>query len=254
MNPPILGDSLAAILRRFRDRVGVAPPEAKPVPEPRVNDLPARHVATLRGPQVRFRPMVSAQLRRLLEELRKPRAERRGLYLWGPPGVGKTLPAVQLVLHVRTRAAEARLAALTTWEAAPAGTRYEAPRAPRCAFVEDREIIRRAREAMNGGPSFGAWAESLVTADLLVLDDLASGTETPYTAYEAGLLGELLDAAYRDGTLLFVTSNKSLDDLARILGPRISSRIVEACEVREYAGADRRLASVGGQDAGEGGA
>lgn len=240
-DPPPLKDLLQGILSRARERIGPAPPAPRPEARPFLADLPLRHTEILRRSKVLFHPGVARELKRLLQELRKPRGEARGLFLWGPAGTGKTLACVWLLTRMRTAAAQARLAAEQAWEAAPAGTRLERPRAPRSSFVGDRELIRRARDSMAGAGAMGPWIETLVSGDLLVLDDLASGNDTPYTAYEAGLLGELIDAAYQAGTLLLVTSNKSLDELARILGPRIPSRLAEACEVKEFQGPDRRL-------------
>lgn len=204
-------------------------------------DLPARHVDILRKSKIRLHPVVGRELHRLLAELRKPRGEGRGLYLWGATGTGKTLAVVWLIDFLRGRNERSRQKALEAYEKAPAGTAIRFPRSTRTAFVGDRDFIRRARDSMAGAGAMAPWIEALIGADLLVLDDLASGTDQPYTAYEAGLLGELVDAAYQSNVLLVVTSNKSLDDLARILGPRIPSRIAEACEVREFQGADRRL-------------
>lgn len=204
------------------------------------DDLPLRFRAVLES-GVKLDAPLARECRRLLAELEKPRGTGRGLYLWGPTGSGKTLAACSLVFRLRERNEKRRAAAEAAYQKAAAGSGYPRAEFTRAAFVTDRDLIRRAREAMGEGPSFGRFLEGVVRGDLLVLDDLASGTETPYTEWEAGLLGEAVDLAYREGVLVVVTSNKDLPAVARILGARVSSRLAELCEVVEYRAPDRRL-------------
>jgi len=139
-----------------------------------------------------------------------------GLYLWGAPGVGKTI-----ALRVASR-------------------RLRAP------FWSDRAIIRTHRRLMEPWPaeelrSIRRDLDDLALARAACLDDLASGRATAYTDYEAGILGDLIDQWWERGTTLVVASNIGPREIAPLLGERAVSRIVGMCAVLEYQGQDRRL-------------
>ena len=209
--------------------------------EPYLADIPARFRPLVSG-TLRLAPAVTAEFRRMLEELGTGPGPRRGLFLWGPPGVGKTVAACRLVYLLRKRNADAR----EKWDRAlqelKPGERPERPSpVATVAYLTDRDWILENRDAMARSASMARRLEDLVGKSVLVLDDLASGTDaTPYTDFEAGLLGDLVDRVYRAGQLAVLTSNKDLDALAPILGPRIPSRLREMCEVVHLEGRDRR--------------
>lgn len=142
-----------------------------------------------------------------------------GLYLHGVPGVGKSV-----ALHILSK----RI---------------------RGEFYTDRGIIDLHRRAMESEYAdekrdLRRRIDSLRAAKVVYLDDLASGRETPYTDYEAGLLGDLVDRWYEAGTLMVIASNKPLREIGPILGPRTVSRLT-SCRVVEYRGPDRRIALAG---------
>ena len=135
------------------------------------------------------------------------------VYLWGPCGVGKT--------HL-------------AWATA------------RCAFGDGSvtrilragQISRRIR--MKEPVEEQTIVDSLTQADVLVLDDLGTGTESTFVRQ---ILQELLDERlFKDRAGLIVTSSHSLDSLAeRLNSDTIVSRLAGMCRVIEIADEDHRL-------------
>ena len=84
------------------------------------------------------------------------------------------------------------------------------------------------------------YIDDLNRFDLLVLDDLASERET---AYMGEIIQSIIDARYRSGKPLIVTTNLTADDMKHpedIRKKRIYSRLFEMCIPFEVKGNDRR--------------
>lgn len=80
--------------------------------------------------------------------------------------------------------------------------------------------------------------------DLLVIDDLASERET---SYMSEIVQSIIDARYRSGKPLIITTNLSADDLRHpedIRRQRIYSRLFEMCIPFEVKGQDRRKGTL----------
>lgn len=75
-------------------------------------------------------------------------------------------------------------------------------------------------------------------SDILMLDDL--GAEKP-TEWVLQTLYLIIDRRYRDMKRTIISSNYTLDQIAKRLDDRISSRIAGMCEVIQIKGKDRRL-------------
>lgn len=73
---------------------------------------------------------------------------------------------------------------------------------------------------------------------LLILDDV--GTETA-TGWVLDQLYMLINERYNRMKPIIFTSNLSVEEIGTTLGDRIASRIVEMCDVIELSGEDRRL-------------
>lgn len=88
------------------------------------------------------------------------------------------------------------------------------------------------------------YLDSLDRFDLLVIDDLASERDTEYMGE---IVQNIIDARYRAGKALIVTTNLTSDQLkhpADIRKERIYSRLFEMCIPVEVKGRDRRKAKL----------
>ena len=84
------------------------------------------------------------------------------------------------------------------------------------------------------------YLDALGRFHLLVIDDLASERDTEYMGE---IVQSIIDARYRSGRPLIITTNLSSDDLKRpsdLRKQRVYSRLFEMCIPVEVAGADRR--------------
>lgn len=141
-----------------------------------------------------------------------PSAEN--LYLWGPCGVGKT----HLAFAIARRCFEETLSVpiLRPWQ-----------------------LSRKVR--MKEPEQEQAAIDQIVNVEVLVLDDLGAGSDTPYSRQ---VLQEILDARdFNDRAGLVVTSKYSLDDdlAAKLVDDSIRSRLAGMCTAIELKGSDCRL-------------
>lgn len=155
----------------------------------------------------------------LLSYAEKFKPESENVYLHGPVGTGKTHIAVAMARVTSER---------------------------QMLVMKPQEVSRFIRASESAAQEEDR-IEDLVTAKVLVLDDL--GTEK-LTDFLASLLYEIIDGRYMRGTGgLIVTSNLSLGDMAKNFGDeRITSRLVEMCRGRIFSlkdEQDHRLEWVG---------
>lgn len=126
----------------------------------------------------------------------------RGLFLCGPPGVGKTHLAVAIVRRVIELGRSA-------------------------VFVPVVTLLDELKDAINNG-SVQAKLDVLHSADCLVLDDLGMQKDTPWVGER---LYEIVNSRYNNQQQLVITSNvRSLVDLEPMIGasgPQIVSRLTE---------------------------
>jgi len=134
------------------------------------------------------------------------------LYLWGACGVGKT----HLAYAVARRCFEESLSV---------------------TMLLAGQISRKVR--MKDPEQEQAAIDNLVQVEVLVLDDVGTGTETAYTRQ---ILQEILDCRnFWDRAGLVITSKFSLDALAEKLNDdAIPSRLASVCQVIEVKGIDHR--------------
>jgi len=141
------------------------------------------------------------------------RETRKGIYLHGESGTGKTHIAyaiakyVEEAMHIKVKI-------------------YNSP-----------NLFASIRDAMDGEYR-GFMRDLLEYKGLLIIDDV--GAEKP-TEWVFEQFYRIINHRYEQKLPIIFTSNLSLESLAEKLDGRIPSRIVEMCEVIELGGADRRL-------------
>jgi DNA replication protein DnaC len=156
----------------------------------------------------------------------------KGLFLNGPPGIGKTHIAVAVLKRVvRTRGA-------------------------RGLFYDTRELLRVIRSTFNPETRTAEMSilRPVMDADLLVLDDLGAEKTSEWVEETMNLV---VNTRYSEERPTIFTSNyEDLPDeagdpqsLKARVGFRIHSRLHEMCDFLEYDGADyRHLPPNGGVD------
>lgn len=141
----------------------------------------------------------------------------RSAYIYGPTGTGKTHLATAWARSLASNWSDVRV-------------------------LKQTELIRSMRRAELDGDA----AEQIAyyaRKKLLVIDDVGTAKETEYAAQ---VLYELIDLRYMNGAGgLIITSNLSLDDLAKRLNDdRVPSRLAEMCHVIQLSGVDRRISKA----------
>lgn len=106
-----------------------------------------------------------------------------------------------------------------------------------CMMTNFTRIINRLQESFAGRQKY---IDNLSRFDLLVIDDMAAERNTEYVWEQ---VMTIIDARYRSGLPLVVTTNLTIGELADpadIRRQRVYSRLKEMCVPIEVAGADRR--------------
>lgn len=159
---------------------------------------------------------------------RKYATSKRGLYVTGVRGCGKTHFAVSLLrehlnnVRVIDRAGEFRVDSKTI-----------------PFFVSVPELLLEIRQSYSDSKSSEKEIIDKYTSyDCIVMDDL--GVEKT-TEWSLQILYIIVDRRYREEKRTIFTSNLSLDEMAAKLDDRVASRIVGMCDLVPMQGADRRL-------------
>jgi len=149
------------------------------------------------------------QIRDIIENVRKT---RKGLYLWGPIGVGKTYT----IYAIRKRLYEMGITVRI----------HSAP-----------EMFDMIRDDFDHKDSFNL-DRILANRGVLIIDDLGAEKASDWVSET---MFKIVDKRYREVLPTIITSNLELGEMSERLGDRISSRIAEMCEIIKLEGVDRRL-------------
>lgn len=166
----------------------------------------------------RFKDMTfdSHPLRAMAERLERwePTPEKRGLFLYGSYGTGKTGLAVSLLRqHIQSNRAAAM-------------------------FVTTPDLFDVIRESYSkGAPPDGDIFKRAKTASFLVLDDI--GAERP-TEWVCEKLYQLVNHRHGEELTTVFTSNLTMSELAERIGERTCWRIAEMCSIVHVEGPNLR--------------
>lgn len=140
------------------------------------------------------------------------RDTRKGIYLWGPVGAGKT----HAIYAMRERIHELGISVKV----------HSAP-----------EMFDLIRDDFDHKDSYNL-ERILANRGVLVIDDLGAEKVSDWVAET---MFKIVDKRYREVLPTIITSNLELGELSERLGDRISSRIAEMCDVIHMEGGDRRI-------------
>ncbi len=159
----------------------------------------------------RMRQVPPALKRRLL-------AARRGIYLWGPVGTGKTHAMAAMARHIVCNCALD------------------------CRRVTFNDLLLEVRASWRrrGGPDEWEVINEFRDSPVLIIEDIATVEQEKAIAMR--VLLEILDWRCEHELPTYFTSNRPPEHLSQIYDERICSRVLGSCEVMQLTGVDRRIA------------
>ena len=151
-------------------------------------------------------------VRQAFEQIRQT---RKGLYLYGKVGSGKTHIAYSLLKNWRDEGRSA-------------------------IFWNTTNLLREIKADFDRVNSDKMFVEERITDSqaLLFLDDIGSEKMTDFVAE---VFYRIVNHRYNEMIPVIFTSNLPISELADKVGDRVASRIMEMCDVFELEGEDRRL-------------
>lgn len=146
------------------------------------------------------KPELSKAAVQYAEQFKQHNKSGSGLLFWGPVGTGKSYISACIANAVLEKGYTARM------------TNFE-------------EVAREMQSTWEKQ----AYIDSLLDFDLLVLDDLGAERQSEFMQ---GLVFSLIDARYRSGRPMIITTNLTSDELTKTAGvkySRIYDRVLERC-------------------------
>lgn len=155
---------------------------------------------------------ISTAAKRYAEQFREFKKRHKGLLFYGTVGTGKSFAAACIVNALIDRGIP-------------------------CLMTNFARLINTLNGMREGRQEY---IDGLSRFDLLVIDDFAAERDTEYMQE---IVMNIIDARYRSGLPLIITTNLTAEELkhpADISKQRIYSRLFEMCVPIEVAGSDRR--------------
>ena len=100
------------------------------------------------------------------------------------------------------------------------------------------ELLFELKDKMGTGQMRDFLNEQITSKKFLFLDDVGAEKQTDWSQE---MLYLIVNRVYERQSTLFLVTNLSLKDFTEKYGDRITSRLVEMCEVIELTGEDRRI-------------
>lgn len=151
--------------------------------------------------------------------------ETESIYLWGPPGTGKTYAFAAMAKRFVRMGFDVRR---ETWE----------------------RLCLRIRDTFNPRATETEWGivEPYLKADKLILEDIGTTVSTgrQESDFAVRVLLLILDSRSEDCLQTLVTGNKPVTELERSFDARIASRLRQGVIIAK-AGRDRRVSGKGAQ-------
>lgn len=179
----------------------------------------------------------------LLEKFKNIRETRKGLYIHGGVGTGKTHTAYALYrLWEEERIDEKQKEKEQIAEKiqnskdtiSPEGIK---PR-PSGEFWNMTHLLYELRKEMRKSSDESLSDNLIMYKNLLFIDDLGAEKVTEWVEEVIYLI---INTRYENNIPIVITSNYPLSKIAELVGDRVASRIKEMCHVVEIKGEDRRL-------------
>ncbi len=156
---------------------------------------------------------------KLKEYYCKNKYNKKGLFLYGPCGTGKTYSLYALTIYLIMSGYNVKVINLSV------------------LF----NIIRSSfNKQQNNNIEKGSMKniDELIDFEILAIDDIGKQKTTEWVDE---MLYYIINTRYENKKITFFTSNLSLDELSNKIDDSIVSRITETCEVYKLEGQDKRL-------------
>lgn len=154
-----------------------------------------------------------------IEEVQEAHAKyfnsEKGLFLFGPSGTGKTRIAYAILINCVINGLS-KTASITM-----------ADFLDNIKVTYDDEYRKKENEDL-----------FFRDKEFIILDDLGTEMATEWTNDK---VYKLINLVYVDMRRIFITSNMNMAMISKTYGDRVSSRIIEMCEIVKLDGVDKRL-------------
>lgn len=137
----------------------------------------------------------------------------KGIFLSGACGVGKTVMACQIAKHLILLGRKVK-------------------------FYVFSDLIMKIHDIITANNSVYEFVKDIAKLDVLILDDLGAEKMSEYTRQ---LMYMLINEREMHDRQTIVTSNYTLDEIAEMIDPRITSRIKGMCLCHNLKGNDKRI-------------